>query len=119
MAAKLILDYSQQSLPVRDPSHSGEARRTAIRLVSEAGFDETETGNVSIIVTELATNLLKHATGGEILLRPIAARSGARRRIDRARPGTGDRESHPMFSRRLFERRQLRQRLGRHRAASR
>ncbi len=72
MAAKLILDYSQQSLPVRDPSHSGEARRTATRLVSEAGFDETETGNVSIIVTELATNLLKHATGGEILLRPIA-----------------------------------------------
>ena len=100
-------------------SHSGEARRTATRLVGEIGFDETDTGNVAIIVTELATNLLKHATGGEILLRPIASRRGARRRIDRARPRAGDRESHPMFSRRLFERRQLGQRLGRHRAAGR
>ncbi|HTF93918.1 MAG TPA: ATP-binding SpoIIE family protein phosphatase [Verrucomicrobiae bacterium] len=72
MAAKLILDYSQQSLPVRDPGHPGEARRTATRLVGEIGFDETDTSNVAIIVTELATNLLKHATGGEILLRPIA-----------------------------------------------
>jgi anti-sigma regulatory factor (Ser/Thr protein kinase)/serine/threonine protein phosphatase PrpC len=72
MAASVILDYRQQSLPVRDPSHSAEARRTATRLVSDAGFDETEIGKVSIIVTELATNLLKHAGQGEILLRPIA-----------------------------------------------
>jgi anti-sigma regulatory factor (Ser/Thr protein kinase) len=71
MAASMISAYRQQSLPVRDPSHSAEARRTVTRLVSDAGFDETDTGNVSIIVTELATNLLKHATGGEILLRPI------------------------------------------------
>jgi anti-sigma regulatory factor (Ser/Thr protein kinase) len=38
----------------------------------ELGFDETDVGNVAIIVTELATNMLKHATQGEILMRPIA-----------------------------------------------
>jgi anti-sigma regulatory factor (Ser/Thr protein kinase) len=97
MAASVILDYRQQSLPVRDPSHSAEARRTATRLVSDAGFDETEIGKVSIIVTELATNLLKHAGQGEILLRPIARGAGDRRRIDRARPRAGHRKSHPMF----------------------
>ncbi len=76
MAAKLTSDYYQQSLPVRDSSHSAEARRTAIRLADEIGFDETDTSNVAIVVTELATNLLKHAGPGEILMRPMI-RSGS------------------------------------------
>jgi anti-sigma regulatory factor (Ser/Thr protein kinase) len=73
VAAKLIADYRQQSLPVREASHSAQARRIATRLVAEAGFDETDTGHVAIVVTELATNLIKHASEGEILIRPIAS----------------------------------------------
>ena len=38
-------------------------------LVGRAGFNETETGTVALIVTELATNILKHAKRGEILMR--------------------------------------------------
>ena len=38
-------------------------------LVGRAGFNETETGRVALIVTELATNILKHAKRGEILMR--------------------------------------------------
>jgi anti-sigma regulatory factor (Ser/Thr protein kinase) len=72
MAERVNSEYRQQSLPVHDASHCAEARRTATRLVGKCGFDEAETGNVAIIVTELATNLLKHAKRGEILMRPIA-----------------------------------------------
>ncbi|MCP5916812.1 anti-sigma regulatory factor, partial [Klebsiella pneumoniae] len=32
------------------------------------GFDETLTGKISIVVTELATNIVKHAVSGEIIL---------------------------------------------------
>lgn len=71
MAAKLILDSLQQSLPIRDPGHTAEARRTATRLATLAALDETDSSNLSIIATELATNLLKHAGQGEILVRSI------------------------------------------------
>jgi anti-sigma regulatory factor (Ser/Thr protein kinase) len=71
MAASMTLDYCQQSLPVRDASHEAEVRRIATRLVQDSGFDHSDTNNVAIIVTEFATNILKHAGGGEILLRPI------------------------------------------------
>jgi anti-sigma regulatory factor (Ser/Thr protein kinase) len=68
----MSLQYQQQSLPVHDPSHCAQARRIATSLVGECGFDETDTGNVAIVVTELVTNLVKHAKHGEILMRPIA-----------------------------------------------
>jgi anti-sigma regulatory factor (Ser/Thr protein kinase) len=61
------------SCPVDDPSRVAEARRAAASLAGRLGFDEAATGRASIVATELATNLLKHAGGGEILL---AARGG-------------------------------------------
>jgi len=55
-------------IPISDPSQVGEARRTAQRLVSEAGFCEEVRGKAAIIVSELATNLVRYAVDGEILL---------------------------------------------------
>ena len=72
MAAKLISDSPQQSLPIRDSGDPAEARRTATRLANQADLDETDSSNLAIIATELSTNLLKHAGHGEILLRPIS-----------------------------------------------
>jgi anti-sigma regulatory factor (Ser/Thr protein kinase) len=57
---------------VGDPSSVGEARRVAGRLAARAGFDETGIGQVSLVVTEVATNLAKHAGGGTVLLSAIA-----------------------------------------------
>jgi anti-sigma regulatory factor (Ser/Thr protein kinase) len=54
---------------VSDPSGAGEARRLATTLAERLGFDETGRGKVALVVTEAATNLLKHAGQGEILLR--------------------------------------------------
>lgn len=60
-------------LQVVEQSQVGEARRLAASISQSAGFDETRVGHVSIVVTELATNLLKHAGGGELIFRTIQA----------------------------------------------
>ena len=49
-----------------------EARRRAADRAAQLGFDEVTIGRVSIAVTEAATNLLKHAGGGEIVVGPAA-----------------------------------------------
>ena len=61
---------------VRDPSQVFEPRRAATWLAESLGFSEARTGRVSLIVSELATNLAKHARDGEVLLRAIDDGSG-------------------------------------------
>ena len=58
-------------IPVLEMSQPGEARRAAVALAQQVGFDETETGKIAIVVTEAATNLVKHGGGGEMLLRRL------------------------------------------------
>jgi anti-sigma regulatory factor (Ser/Thr protein kinase) len=55
-------------LTIADPSQTGEARRRAVAMAGVLGFDESERGKVAIVVTEAATNLLKHASGGELIV---------------------------------------------------
>ena len=57
------------AVEIADPSQIGEARRTATKLATAAGLDETAIGRVSLVATELGTNILKHATRGEIIVR--------------------------------------------------
>jgi anti-sigma regulatory factor (Ser/Thr protein kinase) len=59
---------------VEDSSQVAAARRVAAGLARALGFDEATSGRVALAVTEAATNLLKHADRGEILLG--TARSG-------------------------------------------
>src|SRR5262249_58696566 len=67
-------------LEVRDPSAAGHARRTAVDLAGGLGFSAAEVGQLAIIVTEAATNLVKHAGGGELLLRTLGS-NGSRRGV--------------------------------------
>ena len=53
---------------VGERSQAGDARRAALRLARQAGLDESDRGRVGLIVTEAATNLVKHARDGEIVL---------------------------------------------------
>jgi anti-sigma regulatory factor (Ser/Thr protein kinase) len=53
-------------VPVEETSQIGQARRVAQQIATYAGFDATDAGRVALIATELATNVLKHARGGEI-----------------------------------------------------
>ena len=63
------------SVAVSDASGVSEARRHAAALTRRAGFGEVEAGRVAIVVTEAASNLLKHGSGGEILLQAVSHES--------------------------------------------
>jgi anti-sigma regulatory factor (Ser/Thr protein kinase) len=63
------------ALAVTEASQTGEARRRVARLAATLGFDETEAGKVAIVVTEVASNLVKHARGGHLLVRPLGDKS--------------------------------------------
>jgi anti-sigma regulatory factor (Ser/Thr protein kinase) len=58
---------------VAEASGVAEARRQALRLAEGLGLDEPLAGRLALVVTEAATNLVKHAGGGEVLLRPLSA----------------------------------------------
>lgn len=56
------------SLAVQDQSQVAEARRRASDMAGRQGFAEADRGRVALVATELATNILKHGNGGEILV---------------------------------------------------
>lgn len=52
-------------------SHASDvaaARRCSAQLAESAGLDETETGRLAILITESATNMLKHAHEGVLFM---------------------------------------------------
>ncbi len=53
---------------VADQSAIAQARRMATVVAREVGFDETASGRVAIVTTEMATNLLKHAQTGHVAI---------------------------------------------------
>ncbi|MBU1052639.1 MAG: SpoIIE family protein phosphatase [Proteobacteria bacterium] len=59
---------------VTEMSQVGEARRMAFEISAFIGLSETEAGTVSIIVSEIAKNLIKHAGCGEVLISPVQYR---------------------------------------------
>lgn len=59
------------SLAVTEQSQIGETRRVGVAMAEALGFDETSRGEIAIVLTELASNLVRHANGGEVLLRSL------------------------------------------------
>jgi anti-sigma regulatory factor (Ser/Thr protein kinase) len=64
-------DTDQVRGAVSDASQVAEVRRAAAAVAARAGFDQTTAGRVAIVVTELASNLVKHAKDGEVFLRRV------------------------------------------------
>lgn len=62
-------------LRVEDPSAGAACRSAALALASRLEFPETRTDQLTLAVTEAATNLHKHASQGSMLLR-IARHDG-------------------------------------------
>lgn len=58
-----------QVLLIEDESQIGHARRTAQQLSETLAFDAVDAGRVALVATELASNILKHASRGELHLR--------------------------------------------------
>lgn len=65
------------AVAVTEQSAIAEARRQAAHLARALSFDETAAGRAALLVTEAATNILKHAGSGTLLLRALEA-DGAR-----------------------------------------
>jgi anti-sigma regulatory factor (Ser/Thr protein kinase) len=53
---------------VADDSAVAAARRQAVAAGAAVGFDELRSGQLAIVATELATNLVKHGGGGRLLV---------------------------------------------------
>lgn len=64
--------HGHKSIAIEDKSSVGEARRAAIQIAHTLGFGEDRRSDIGIVVTELASNVLLHATKGELLICPIS-----------------------------------------------
>lgn len=71
--ASLAIGWTHTVFPIDDASRIGEARRFAASAVHGLDWSDLDTGRLAIVVTELGTNLLRHARAGRLL---IAARPG-------------------------------------------
>jgi anti-sigma regulatory factor (Ser/Thr protein kinase) len=61
---------------VEEQSGVGEARRRSVALGRDAGLGDQDQATLALVVTELATNLVKHAAaGGEMLFRAVGPAS--------------------------------------------
>lgn len=61
----------QRRYQITEQTEIAPVRRAACALAVGCGFSESRTGDVALVVTEAATNILKFATHGEILIRSI------------------------------------------------
>jgi anti-sigma regulatory factor (Ser/Thr protein kinase) len=90
-----MIAHQQLSVAITDRSSIGEARRLSSLMAERARMTGVELGRVPLIVTELATNLVLHAKGGEIIIRMLPAETGAGLEVialDRG-PGIADLQS--------------------------
>jgi anti-sigma regulatory factor (Ser/Thr protein kinase) len=62
---------------VAEANQVAGARRAATDLASRLDFDEATAGRLALVVTELATNLVKHGGGGDVVLRQVEVPTGA------------------------------------------
>lgn len=53
---------------INHASDAAEARRVGQKLAAQLGFNETRGGQLAIVITEAATNILKHAGDGRMQL---------------------------------------------------
>ncbi|WP_144158208.1 ATP-binding protein [Paraburkholderia sp. BCC1885] len=66
-----VLSVTQRRFEIGDPSSVSFARRGISDLAYGVGFSDAVIGKLAIVVTECATNQLKHAQRGELLVRTL------------------------------------------------
>lgn len=67
------VSHAHQMVPVVEPTQPSAARYMVREIADSVGFDEADSYRAGLVATELATNLSKHARGGEILARVLDA----------------------------------------------
>lgn len=66
-----MADTIHKSLQIPDRSYVALAKKEIHALTEENGFNREQIGEIDIIVAEITSNLIKHANGGELLVRMI------------------------------------------------
>lgn len=66
-----ISSATQKVFTIAHASEISAARRWANQLAGSLEFDETTSGQLAIVVTEAATNILKHAGSGLLFITPV------------------------------------------------
>jgi anti-sigma regulatory factor (Ser/Thr protein kinase) len=77
-------------MEISDSSHVGDTRRRAAQMAAQAGLDESTCGKVSVVATELATNIFKNTRQGGILLQETTQAPGLELIAVDAGPGMAD-----------------------------
>jgi anti-sigma regulatory factor (Ser/Thr protein kinase) len=85
-------------LRVTETSASGTVRRRAAELAERVGFAEGPVGEISIVATELATNLVKYARDGVVVLRALRSDHCAGLAVVAVDHGPGIRDMTPLFA---------------------
>lgn len=67
----------QRCFAIDDISSVAAVRRDVLCMAAALDFDEVATGRLGVVVTEAATNIVKHAHRGEILVRGLVAKTNA------------------------------------------
>ena len=62
-----------QVFDMNEPSQVGDARRASVLMAGRLDFDEQACGRLALVVTELGSNLVRHADQGRLL---VAVRPG-------------------------------------------
>ncbi|MGZ5200058.1 MAG: SpoIIE family protein phosphatase [Telluria sp.] len=92
MEALISSLWRQECVAIDHSSDVAAARRAGQKLALALGFDETRAGQLAIVITEVATNIVKHAGHGMLYIGP--AQSGAATGVDvvalDAGPGISD-----------------------------
>jgi anti-sigma regulatory factor (Ser/Thr protein kinase) len=68
----IAADATQAVCSIRDETQIGAARRRARQMAEAVPLGEVLTANVGIVATELASNMFKHAGGGDLYIQHIA-----------------------------------------------
>lgn len=88
--AEVLHGWTHTVFPIDDASRVGEARRFAAHESARLGWNATDAGRLSLVVTELATNLHRHARGGRLLVAAIPARHAVEVIVIDNGPGIAD-----------------------------
>ena len=76
-------------IELADPSQAGEARRVAVAFAQDLLMDDHVCGEIALATTEIATNVLKHAGKGHILLQRFGSNGDCGLRVMGVDKGPG------------------------------
>jgi anti-sigma regulatory factor (Ser/Thr protein kinase) len=79
-------------IEVRESSQTGDARRKALAFAEDLEMGEVRSGDVALAATEIATNLVKHAGRGHILVQRLGNNGSAGVRVIGVDKGPGIRD---------------------------